>query len=284
MKPGSSKMTHEPLSISVRLRETSRLSVFTWISVPARTVLWLPVILKSLPLRTRAMGGCGARRAAAAARRADERLRRHQRHRIEDSKAEPGRYRRFEIELRLEVRLDCRERFRRPTSPLHTEAFQVGWISQLVVGDDAVVLAVVEHDVGIGDAGHRTVQVVDRQGPVGRATPVVVVEPGYRICGKYTGLALTNFAPLMVLSVADPGAREQQEGERSRLSPGRCPGNSRMSCSPHHRGNHSTRSRGSGNPESGASAGCGHRPFPRASWDCRCSRSRPRTANQPAVT
>src|SRR5688572_7586930 len=30
-----------------------------------------------------------------------------------------------------------------------------------VVSDDAVVLAVVEHDVGIGDAGHRTVQVVD---------------------------------------------------------------------------------------------------------------------------
>src|SRR5678815_950645 len=32
-----------------------------------------------------------------------------------------------------------------------------------VVSDDAVVLAVVEHDVGIFDAGHRTVQVVDGQ-------------------------------------------------------------------------------------------------------------------------
>ena len=50
-----------------------------------------------------------------------------------------------------------------------------------VVGDDAVVLAVVEQDVGIGDAGHRTVQVVDGQGPVGVATPVVVIEPGIDI-------------------------------------------------------------------------------------------------------
>ena len=38
-KPGRSKMTHEPLSISARLRVTSGLSVFTWISVPAFTVL-----------------------------------------------------------------------------------------------------------------------------------------------------------------------------------------------------------------------------------------------------
>jgi hypothetical protein len=30
-------MTHEPLSISVKLSETAGLSVFTWISVPART-------------------------------------------------------------------------------------------------------------------------------------------------------------------------------------------------------------------------------------------------------
>ena len=66
-KPGSSNRTQESLFISLRLREISRLSVFTLISVPARTVLWLPVILKSLPLRTRAMGCSGALGAAAAA-------------------------------------------------------------------------------------------------------------------------------------------------------------------------------------------------------------------------
>src|SRR5215469_18186810 len=44
VKPGSSNMTHDPWSISARLRETSCLSVFTRISVPARTVLWLPVM------------------------------------------------------------------------------------------------------------------------------------------------------------------------------------------------------------------------------------------------
>ena len=31
---------------------------------------------------------------------------------------------------------------------------------------DAVVLAVVEQDVGVGDAGGRAIQIVDRQGPV----------------------------------------------------------------------------------------------------------------------
>lgn len=55
-KPGSSNVTHESLFISLGLRETSGLSFFTWISVPPRTVLWLPVTLKTLPLRTRAMG------------------------------------------------------------------------------------------------------------------------------------------------------------------------------------------------------------------------------------
>src|SRR5690606_5966193 len=58
VNPGSSKMTQEPLAISVRLMGSSALSVFTRISVPARTVLWLAVMLKSLPLRLRTMG-CG---------------------------------------------------------------------------------------------------------------------------------------------------------------------------------------------------------------------------------
>src|SRR5678810_1227544 len=60
VKPGSSNMTHDPWSISARLRETTGLSVFTRISVPARTVLWLPVILKSLPLRLRVIGAAAA--------------------------------------------------------------------------------------------------------------------------------------------------------------------------------------------------------------------------------
>lgn len=59
-KPGSSKITHESLFISLKLKETSGLSVFTWISVPARSVLWLPVMWKSLPLRLRTMGGWAA--------------------------------------------------------------------------------------------------------------------------------------------------------------------------------------------------------------------------------
>ncbi len=36
--------------------------------------------------------------------------------------------------------------------------------------------------------------------------------------GKYTGLALTNFAPLIELPVTEPRAREQQEGKRTCLS------------------------------------------------------------------
>ncbi|MNC93138.1 hypothetical protein D3C83_96980 [compost metagenome] len=38
-KPGSSNTTHESLAISLKLSATSGLSVFTRISVPARTVL-----------------------------------------------------------------------------------------------------------------------------------------------------------------------------------------------------------------------------------------------------
>src|SRR4029079_12156858 len=49
-----------------------------------------------------------------------------------------------------------------------------GWLDLArVVGGDAVVLAVVEQNIGIRDAGRRAVQIVDRRGPVGRTTPVV---------------------------------------------------------------------------------------------------------------
>src|SRR6516162_2100732 len=115
VKPGSSKMTHEPRSISLILRETSRLSVFTRISEPARTVLWLPVILKSLPLRTRVTGGsAGALGAAAAAA-------------ICCAGGAPG----FTPPARGAAAGLALRRYRRPTSPVHTEAFQVGWILQV---------------------------------------------------------------------------------------------------------------------------------------------------------
>ena len=39
LKPGSSKITHEPLSSSDTLRDTDGLSVVTLISVPARTLV-----------------------------------------------------------------------------------------------------------------------------------------------------------------------------------------------------------------------------------------------------
>src|SRR6185503_1126368 len=59
---GSLKMTHEPASISVRVRFKDGLSVATFISVPARTLPELKVY--SLPLRVRTTGGGGGGRLA----------------------------------------------------------------------------------------------------------------------------------------------------------------------------------------------------------------------------
>ena len=56
VNPGSSKITHEPRSSSVRVSGRDGLSVVTLISVPARTLL-PPVKLYSLPLRLRTTGG-----------------------------------------------------------------------------------------------------------------------------------------------------------------------------------------------------------------------------------
>ena len=151
-----------------------------------------------------------------------------------------------------------------------------------VVSDDAVVLAVVEHDVGIGDAGHRTVQVVDGQGPVAHATPVVVIESGIDF-RKIHRLGIDEFRTADGASGTDPRAREQQPGKRSRFSP--IVVLEIHECRVHHiiavvivfvaadREVGDQRLR----------AGCGHRQLPRASWDCRYCRSRPRPANQPAV-
>src|SRR4029453_17678716 len=55
VNPGSSKITHEPASISVRVRDTFGLSVVSLISVPDRTLL--AVWVYSLPLRLRTTGG-----------------------------------------------------------------------------------------------------------------------------------------------------------------------------------------------------------------------------------
>src|SRR5215467_16212390 len=59
-KPGSSNTTHESLAISLKLIETSGLSVFTRISVPARTVVALSFIVKSLPLWLSTIGDWAA--------------------------------------------------------------------------------------------------------------------------------------------------------------------------------------------------------------------------------
>src|SRR5678816_3949529 len=182
VKPGSSNMTHDPWSISARLRETSCLSVFTRISVPARTVLWLPVILNSLPFRTSAMGPCGAGRAAGAGRGAGA-------GRAAGAAPAAGRFppiveRKANRAIRVSILTVpassplLSERFRRPDIARAHGGVPGRLDLAGVVSDDAVVLAVVEHDVGIGDAGHRTVQVVDGQGPVAHATPVVVIESG----------------------------------------------------------------------------------------------------------
>src|SRR5687767_13242544 len=86
------------------------------------------------------------------------------------------------------------------------------------VSDDAVVLAVVEHDVGIADARHRTVQVVDGQGPVAHATTVVVIESGIDFRKIYR-LGIDEFRTADRASGTDPRAREQQPGKRSGFSP-----------------------------------------------------------------
>src|SRR6478752_385509 len=64
-----------------------------------------------------------------------------------------------------------------------------------VVRGDAVVLAVVDQNIGIRDAGRRAVQIVDRRSPVGRTTPVVTVEPGVDL-REIHGLGIDVFRTL----------------------------------------------------------------------------------------
>src|SRR6187200_1947392 len=56
VNPGSSNITHEPASSSFTLRFTDGLSVVTLYSVPARTLV-SPLAVNSLPLRLRTTGG-----------------------------------------------------------------------------------------------------------------------------------------------------------------------------------------------------------------------------------
>src|SRR5690606_4322587 len=56
LNPGSSKITHEPLSISVSVRATDSLSVSTRSSAPLRIVV-CPTYWNSVPLRLRVIGG-----------------------------------------------------------------------------------------------------------------------------------------------------------------------------------------------------------------------------------
>ena len=78
-----------------------------------------------------------------------------------------------------------------------------------VVRGDAVVLAVVDQNIGVRDAGRRAVQIVDRQGPVGHSTPVVTIEPGVDF-RKVHGLGIDELRTLDGVFGGNPGAREQQ--------------------------------------------------------------------------
>src|SRR6202046_4063365 len=57
--PGNSTITHEPLSISLRLMFRDGASLSARISVPASTVV-SPLTVNCLPLRLRTIGGAGA--------------------------------------------------------------------------------------------------------------------------------------------------------------------------------------------------------------------------------
>ena len=78
-----------------------------------------------------------------------------------------------------------------------------------VVRGDAVVLAVVDQNIGIRDAGRRAVQIVDRRGPVGRTPPVVTIKPGVDF-RKVHGLGIDELRTLDGVFGGNPGARKQQ--------------------------------------------------------------------------
>jgi len=167
----------------------------------------------------------------------------------------------------------------RPISPLHTEAFQADesrrcrpWRRCRSHRRGA------EHR----NQGCRSSSRPDRGSPrSGRPNhSVVTIEPGVDF-RKVHGLALTNFALVTVFLVVTP-APVNNAMKALLIRAVCCPGNSRMLCWPRHGDSRSTRRRGSGNPESIVSAGCGRRPFLPALRGCRCCRFRhEQRINQP---
>src|SRR4029434_5327418 len=77
-----------------------------------------------------------------------------------------------------------------------------------VVRGDAIVLAVVDQNIGVRDAGRRSVQIVDRRGLVGRTTPVIAVEPGIDL-REIHGLGIDVFRTLDGVFGGNSGARIQ---------------------------------------------------------------------------
>src|SRR5690606_38119943 len=86
-----------------------------------------------------------------------------------------------------------------------------------VVRGDAVVLAVVDQDVGIRNAGHGTVEVMDRRRPVRHATAVVVVEAGIDVREVHR-LGIDEGRTTYRAFSGNAGAGEQQPGECARLA------------------------------------------------------------------
>src|ERR1700733_142029 len=95
------------------------------------------------------------------------------------------------------------ERFRRPISPLHTEAFQVGWISQVLsvttLSFSPSLSMMWESGMPVTDPSWSWIDRVRYALP-----PRLSLSNLASYFGKYTGLALTNFAPLIELPVLSP--------------------------------------------------------------------------------
>src|SRR5687767_10631529 len=83
-----------------------------------------------------------------------------------------------------------------------------------VVRGDAVVLAVMDQNIGVGDAGRRPVQIVDGHGPVANTTWVVTIKPGFNL-RKVPGLGFDVLRTWTVFFGSTPGAVNQQQENRS---------------------------------------------------------------------
>jgi len=86
-----------------------------------------------------------------------------------------------------------------------------------VVGGDAVVLAVVDQDVGVRLATHRAVEVVDCCSAIRHAAAVVVIEAGIDV-GKIHRLGIDEFRTGYRAFSSDRRAGEQQPGECTGLA------------------------------------------------------------------